>query len=200
MRAKVVSKDMGVGENGSKAWVTLTYSHVHLKSRLWKRCIWIRGLCWGKDTKFELATKAWACKKNSSRKFSQSLTRKCLSWIHISLRLVAPPWGVKTRHHWANKRNKCQAITTKGFCVNLSNGKQNVICHDPNLEFATKGKTWKGANRECNPRVTFALLGVWESVREWIHTLPNGLPLWELESLCSPKFSKKDFKDQNLLY
>ncbi len=35
----------------------------------------------------------------------------------------------------------------------------------------------------------FMLLGVWESVREWTSTLPNELPLWELESWWTPKFS-----------
>jgi hypothetical protein len=30
--------------------------------------------------------------------------------------------------------------------------------------------------------VTFTLLGVRENVREWTHTLPSRLPLWELES------------------
>jgi hypothetical protein len=29
---------------------------------------------------------------------------------------------------------------------------------------------WKGAGRECNPRVTFTLLGVRENVMEWTHT------------------------------
>jgi hypothetical protein len=28
----------------------------------------------------------------------------------------------------------------------------------------------------------FMLLGVWESVREWTPTFPNGVPFWELES------------------
>jgi hypothetical protein len=31
-------------------------------------------------------------------------------------------------------------------------------------------------------------------VREWVHTIPSGLPLWELESLWSPKFLKSDFR------
>jgi hypothetical protein len=32
--------------------------------------------------------------------------------------------------------------------------------HDPNLGLATKAKAWKGAGRECNLGITFALLGV----------------------------------------
>jgi len=38
---------------------------------------------------------------------------------------------------------------------------------------------------------------VQESVREWTHTPPSGVPLWELESLWSPKFSENSFKSQN---
>jgi len=40
---------------------------------------------------------------------------------------------------------------------------------------------------------------VQESVKEWAHTLPNGLPFWESESLCSPEFSKSNLKGQNSL-
>jgi hypothetical protein len=37
------------------------------------------------------------------------------------------------------------------------------------------------------------------SVREWTHTLPNGLPLWELKALWSLESSKRYFKNQNSL-
>jgi len=40
---------------------------------------------------------------------------------------------------------------------------------------------------------------MWESVREWTHTLPSGLPLWELESLWSFESSKSNFKGKNSL-
>jgi hypothetical protein len=33
-------------------------------------------------------------------------------------------------------------------------------CHNPNLGLVTKARTWKGAGQECNPRVTFTLIGV----------------------------------------
>jgi hypothetical protein len=33
----------------------------------------------------------------------------------------------KTKHHWGNKNNKCQAATLKGSCVNLFDGKKTVI-------------------------------------------------------------------------
>jgi hypothetical protein len=63
----------------------------------------------------------------------------------------------------------------------------------------TKAKTCKGGGWEWNPRVTFTLPGMWENVREWAHTFPSGLPLWGLESLQSPGFSKSNFKGQNSL-
>jgi hypothetical protein len=75
----------------------------------------------------------------------------------------------------------------------------NVHCHKLSLSFATKANAWKGASQECNPGVTFTFLGVWESVMEWAHTLPSGLPLWELKSLWSFKTSKNNLKGQNSL-
>jgi hypothetical protein len=38
----------------------------------------------------------------------------------------------KTKHHWGNKNNKCQAATLKGYCVSLFDGKETTIytsCH-----------------------------------------------------------------------
>jgi hypothetical protein len=43
------------------------------------------------------------------------------------------------------------------------------------------------------------LLGVQESVKEWTLTLPSELPLWELESGWTPKFSESDWMGQNSL-
>ncbi len=40
---------------------------------------------------------------------------------------------------------------------------------------------------------------MWESVRKWTSTLPNELPLWELESQWTPKFLENDCKGQNPL-
>jgi hypothetical protein len=51
----------------------------------------------------------------------------------------------------------------------------------------------------CKPGITFTLLGVWEGVREWTHTFPSGLPLWEFESWWTPKFSESCLKGQNSL-
>jgi hypothetical protein len=42
-------------------------------------------------------------------------------------------------------------------------------------------------------------LGMWESVREWTSTLMSELPLWELESRWTPKFSKNNRRGKNSL-
>jgi hypothetical protein len=41
------------------------------------------------------------------------------------------------------------------------------------------------------------LPGVQESVREGTFTLPNEVPLWELEFQWTPKFSESNYKGQN---
>jgi hypothetical protein len=79
VKVEVVSKNVGVMENGAKMWVVWKYSYACLKIKLWMMHLWVGGSCWGRGTKFELAAKAWAYKKNSSYKFSQWPTRKCLS-------------------------------------------------------------------------------------------------------------------------
>jgi hypothetical protein len=38
-----------------------------------------------------------------------------------------------------------------------------------------------------------------ENVKEWTHTLPSGLPLWELESLWNIEFLERDLGGQNSL-
>jgi len=43
----------------------------------------------------------------------------------------------------------------------------------------------------------FLFSGVWENVREWTSTFPSKLPLWELESRQTSKFSESDYKGQN---
>ncbi len=53
--------------------------------------------------------------------------------------------------------------------------------------------------QECNLGVTFTFSGVWESVKEWPHTLPIGFPLWELESREFSSFQKTILRGQNLL-
>ncbi len=58
---------------------------------------------------------------------------------------------------------------------------------------------WKVDGRKYNLGITFTLSGVQESVKEWAHTLPSGLPFWELESQGTPKFLERNLKDQSSL-
>jgi hypothetical protein len=62
-------------------------------------------------------------------------------------------------------------------------------CRNPKLGFATKARVRKVAGQEGSPRVK-------ESVREWTLTPPRELPLWELESQWTPKFSENDCRGQ----
>jgi hypothetical protein len=86
---------------------------------------------------------------------------------------------------WSIQQNK----TSQGF----------LKCHNFSFGFVTKTKAWKIVGQWCNLGVTFAFPKMWEIVTEWAHTLPNGFPLWELESLWSPQFSERHFKGQNSL-
>jgi hypothetical protein len=54
-----------------------------------------------------------------------------------------------------------------------------------------------GSKMQPGNRIYF--FKMWKNVREWTHTPPSGLPLWELESLWSFEFSQSDLKDQNSL-
>jgi hypothetical protein len=77
--------------------------------------------------------------------------------------------------------------------------RKDSLCHNLSLRFATKPRAWKGAGQKCNLGLTLTLLGMQKNVREWAHTFPSGLPLWELESLWTFKFSKSDLRGQNSL-
>jgi hypothetical protein len=78
-------------------------------------------------------------------------------------------------------------------------GSTKIKCHDLSLKFATKARAWKGASQESNLGVTFKFSRVWESVKEWVHTFPNGFPFWELESQWTLKYSKSGLRSQNSL-
>ncbi len=85
MRAKVLLKDVGVRKNNARPWITWKYSVACLRIKLWNKCLWVGGSCWGRGIEFELATKTWAHKINFSCKFSQLLIKKLLSRIYVSL-------------------------------------------------------------------------------------------------------------------
>jgi hypothetical protein len=77
--------------------------------------------------------------------------------------------------------------TSNVFCLN-----PHFTCpwyhgyHNPsfNLGLATKAKAWKGVVQKCNPRITFAFLGVWSN--EPTHSqMDSHFGNWNI------KFSKK---------
>jgi hypothetical protein len=59
-----------------------------------------------------------------------------------------------------------------------------------------KQRACKVANQEGSLGVTSHALGV-KSVKEWMLRFPRQLPLWEMESRWTPKFSKGDCRGQN---
>jgi len=73
------------------------------------------------------------------------------------------------------------------------------MCHNLNFGLVTKTRAWKGVGRKYSPGVTFTFPGVWESLKEWTYTLPNGLPFRELESQWTSKSSNNDLKGQSSL-
>ncbi len=95
MRVEVL-EDMDVKENGHKTWVAWKYSSTRPWIKLWKKCLRTKGSCWGRSIELKLVAKAWAHKKKFTYKFSQSLVRKCLNQICISLFLIASSRKGKT--------------------------------------------------------------------------------------------------------
>jgi hypothetical protein len=74
--------------------------------------------------------------------------------------LKNPPIDENTK----NNVKKCPPI--KDTKRKIIQKKSEVACHDPSFGFTTKRKAWKGAGRECNPRVTFTFLKMQNNVRE----------------------------------
>jgi hypothetical protein len=66
------------------------------------------------------------------------------------------------------------------------------------LGLQPKQGAWKGEGQECNPKVTFPLSGVQESVKDWTHTFSNGLPFWEFKYWGTFQSLENDLKGQNL--
>jgi hypothetical protein len=102
-------------------------------------------------------------------------------------------WKVVAKQKHAQQVAFSPFFVVKHFCAmqmwflsqilyNLEDG----FCHNLHFGLATKTRVWKGMDQECNLIITFTLLRMWESVREWAHTLPSGFPFWEFESLWGP--------------
>jgi len=85
--------------------------------------------CWEETLNSNLPPKLTFASTTPITSFFQSLTRKHLNQIHITLLcLVAQPQGSKTKYHWGNKKSKSQGATSWRSCVNLCNEKWNTTC------------------------------------------------------------------------
>ncbi len=74
-----MSKDVGVGNNGAKAWATWEYSPTHLKTKLWRRHLWAKGSCWEEALSSNLALKLGPIKKIPLASFSSHLLKNV--WV-----------------------------------------------------------------------------------------------------------------------
>jgi hypothetical protein len=75
----------------------------------------------------------------------------------------------------------------------------HIQCCNLNLGFVTKAKAYKGAGQKWNLGVTFYILKNVGECEGMNPTLPNELPLWELESQWILEFSKGNCKGHNSL-
>jgi hypothetical protein len=72
-------------------------------------------------------------------------------------------------------------------------------CRNPSFQLATKARACEGASQVGRSGVTFHALERLGQCEGMNPTLPNELPLWELESWWTPKSSKSNCKGQNPL-
>jgi len=79
--------------------------------------------------------------------------------------------------------HRIQWLTTNAMCVTTLT-----------LGSWLRQGAWKGEGQECNLGITFTLSGMRKNVREWTHTFPSGLSLWELEFWRNFKSSKSNLK------
>ncbi len=96
----------------------------------------------------------------------------------------------------------CQQIKTYTPCTcnfNVSWPKNFPLCCNPSFGLATKARACKGEGQEGSPGVTSHAPGSVEECEGMNPTLPNELPLWELESRWTFKSSKSDYRGQNPL-
>ncbi len=71
--------------------------------------------------------------------------------------------------------------------------------HNLSLGFTTKARGLEKCGPKVQPGSHIHNLGSVGEHEEMSHTLPNGLPLWELESRWISKFFLNDLRGQNLL-
>jgi hypothetical protein len=126
MKVEVVSKEVGAGKMVQKCELPESIP-LHGQKLNYKVSICeLEDHVGEKGWSSNWPTKLGAAKKKSSSKFSQSLAKKHLNRICVSLCPITLPRRGKTRHHWGNKRSMCQVATLYESCANLFNGKRNV--------------------------------------------------------------------------
>jgi len=124
------------------------------------------------------------------------LKRKSLSkiiFLNFPLdSLTCSQWGVMPWLFLSQWRTSLGALPTTNFPWTV---------HVTTLALGSwlKQGAWKGSSQKYNPGITFTLWGMQENVREWTHTFPSGLPLWELESQWTFEFSQSNLMHQNSL-
>jgi hypothetical protein len=97
-----------------------------------------------------------------------------------------------------NDYDVCVVVLGTIVCPNFSLC-ELLAYHNLNPNSWPRQGAWKGAGRKCNPGATFTFSKTWKSMREWAHTFPSGLSLWELESPWTLESSKSDWRNQNSL-
>jgi hypothetical protein len=78
----------------------------------------------------------------------------------------------------------------------LTSSSSGGECRNPSLGFTTKAWVCKGVGQKWSLRITFHAFGSVGKCEEWTHTLPSGLPLWELESRWTHESLEGDYKGQ----
>jgi hypothetical protein len=73
-----------------------------------------------------------------------------------------------------------------------------IRCRNPSIGLMTKGRACKVAGQEGGPGVTSHAPRSAKSVREWTLTLPNELPLWELESQMESRIFRAQLQGQSV--
>jgi len=74
-----------------------------------------------------------------------------------------------------------------------------MLLSQPQPWATTKVKACEGAGQELSPGVTFHAPKGARECKGMNPTLPNELPLWELESQWTPEFSEGNCRGQNSL-
>jgi hypothetical protein len=144
MKAEVVSKDVGVWENGAKFWVTREYSPTCPMVKLQSMCLWVGGSCWGKGIEFKLVDKAWAYKKNFHVNFPNRLLKNI--WIESAF-----PYALSPQHEKA-KQNTIGVV--RGVNAKLPH------CTGHALVYSME-------NKMSHVYHSIKMVGIWLYIRTW---------------------------------